>query len=103
MRRFTLAQARERFGGLVDELEKEPFFIVGPGHDAPFAVVLDRESHEQIALQQREWLRTALDEGLADIQAGRVIEADDAFWDAIRRRGRDALAARGKKAKEGAA
>lgn len=106
MRRFTLDEARARFGDLVDELrldapfgeEDGSFFLVEDGK--PVGFVIGREGLLQIMGQQREWLRAAIAEALADDAAGRYVELEtDEDWqrfaERVKREGRERLAREG--------
>lgn len=102
MRRFTVTEARERFGQLLDELALRPirdredgsFFIEDAGK--PVALVLDFDSLEQLFQQQDEWLRTAIAEADADPGDDIVLETDEdvaRFIAAIGEQGRARLEA----------
>lgn len=107
MRRFTVEQARERFGDLVDEIrlgvpfgegDDGSFFIEQDGR--PVGLVLAREGLLQVFNQQEELVKDAVAKGVADLEAGRCVElATDRDWDefveGIKRRGREQLAREG--------
>jgi hypothetical protein len=107
MRRFTVEQARERFGDLVDEIrlgvpfgegDDGSFFIEQDGR--PVGLVLAREGLLQVFDQQEELVKDAVAKGVADLEAGRCVElATDRDWDefveGIKRRGREQLAREG--------
>ena len=103
MRKFTVEEARARFGDLIDELrldtpvgeEDGSFFLVEDGK--PVGVVIGREGLHQIMEQQDEWMRAAVAEGLADLETGRYTELQtdedwERFFEDIKREGREALA-----------
>jgi hypothetical protein len=108
MRRFTVEEARERFGDLVDELklgrpfgegDDGSFFIEQDGK--PVGMVLARESLLQVFDQQEEWMRDAVAKGMADHEAGRYVElVTDQDWydfaEGIKRRGRERLEREGR-------
>jgi hypothetical protein len=114
MRRFTVEEARERFGDLVDELglgrpfgegDDGSFFIEQDGK--PIGMVLARESLLQVFDQQGEWVRDAVAKGEADIAAGHytVLETDedwDRFFDDIKREGRARLEREGRECPDAA-
>jgi PHD/YefM family antitoxin component YafN of YafNO toxin-antitoxin module len=91
MRRISVAEARERFRDLLDELSNGGFFLVESGHALPLGVMLDREACEQVFAQQDEWLRAAIAEADADIAAGRVEPLTDELIERIEREGRERL------------
>jgi predicted transcriptional regulator len=104
MRTISTAQARERFGELVDELrigtpfgveDDGSFFIEEDGK--PVGLVVARESIVQLFQQQEEWMRNAIAEGEAALAAGDYVELKSeedvhAFFEDIKRRGRERLA-----------
>lgn len=103
MRRITVAEARARFGELLDELrldtpageEDGSFFLEQDGR--PVGMVIGREGLHWITTQQEEWLRNAIAEGIADLEAGRYTElATDQDWEdlfeRIKREGRERMA-----------
>lgn len=105
MRTFTLEQARERFGDLIDHIkvgaplgeeDDGSFFIEHDGK--PVGLVLARESLHHVFEQQDDWMKAAIAEGVADLEAGNgvTLETEDdvrAFFDDIRRDGRERLEA----------
>ena len=77
MRKFTVEEARARFGDLVDQIklgapfgeeDDGSFVIVQDGE--PVGLVLARESLLQVWEQQDDWMRAAIAEGEAAIAAG---------------------------------
>lgn len=104
MRRFTVDEARKRFGGLVDEIKLgAPFGEADDGSflieqdGKPVGLVLARESLLHVFEQQDDWMKAAIAEGVADLEAGRYTElATDQDWDdffeGVMRRGRERLA-----------
>jgi len=109
MRKFTVEEARARFGDLVDEIklgapfgeeDDGSFVIVQDGE--PVGLVLARESMLQVWEQQDDWMQAAIAEGEADIAAGRVVELTDELLEDICRRGRERLRAEGKLPKDAA-
>ena len=71
------------------EAQRSPVVIEKNGK--PVAVVLSYEEHSEIEQAKLEWLRAAIAEGLADIEAGRVRNLDDALVEEICARGRSTL------------
>lgn len=114
MRTISATEARERFGERVDELrigtpfgaeDDGSFFIEEDGK--PVGLVLARESIVQLFQQQEEWMRNAIAEGMADLEAGRYIElATDQDWndffERIKREGRERLAREGEQCPDAA-
>src|SRR3954447_3550839 len=102
MRKFTVEEARARFGDLVDQIklgapfgeeDDGSFVIVQDGE--PVGLVLARESLLHVWEQQEDWMRAAVAEGLADLEAGRYTELHtDEDWEClledIKREGREA-------------
>lgn len=113
MRRINVAEARERFGELIDELrldnsageEDGSFFLEQDGK--PVGIVIGREGLHWVMTQQEEWMRTAIAEGEADLAAGRctVLETDEDwenFFEGIKREGREEMAREGRECPEAA-
>lgn len=113
MRRINVAEARERFGDLLDELRLETpagkedgsFFIEDNGK--PVGIVIGREGLHWVMTQQEEWMRDAVAKGEADHAAGRYVElVTDQDWDefaeGIKRRGRERLERKGRLCPEAA-
>ncbi len=104
MRTISTAEARERFGELVDELRIDtPFGAEGDGSffieedGKPVGLVLARESIVQLFQQQDEWMRNAIAEGEVALAAGDYVELETeedvhAFFEKVKRRGRERLA-----------
>ena len=115
MRKFTVEEARARFGDLVDQIklgapfgeeDDGSFVIVQDGE--PVGLVLARESLLQVWEQQDDWMRAAIAEGEAAIAAGDCVEFDTeedlhAFFERIKEEGRERLAAKEERACRGAA
>lgn len=77
MRTFTAAEAKNRFGELLDAARREPVRI--EKHGRAVAVMVSEEDYALLQQLKREALREVLAEGAADAAAGRVYPLDDAF------------------------
>lgn len=77
MRTFTAADAKNRFGELLDTARREPVRI--EKHGRAVAVMVSEEDYALLQQMKREALREVLAEGAADAAAGRVHSLDDAF------------------------
>ena len=86
---MTARDAKNRFGELLMEAQRAPVTIEKNGK--PVAVVESFEEHQERERLKLEWLRAAVAEGLADADAGRVREFDDALLEEIITEGRSRL------------
>lgn len=77
MRTFTAADAKNRFGELLDTARREPVRI--EKHGRAVAVMVSEEDYALLQQMKREALRETLAEGAADAAAGRLHSLDDAF------------------------
>jgi prevent-host-death family protein len=86
---MSAKEAKNRFGELLLEAQRGPVTIEKNGR--PVAVLQSFEDHQEVERLKLEWLRTAVAEGLADIEAGRVRELDDELFEEITATGRSPL------------
>ena len=77
MRTFTAADAKNRFGELLDTARREPVRI--EKHGRAVAVIVSEEDYALLQQMKREALREVLAEGAADAAAGRSIEGEALF------------------------
>lgn len=77
MRTFTAADAKNRFGELLDTARREPVRI--EKHGRAVAVMVSEEDYALLQTMKREALISKLAEGEADSHAGRVRTLDQAF------------------------
>jgi prevent-host-death family protein len=77
MRTFTAADAKNRFGELLDTARREPVRI--EKHGRAVAVMVSEEDYALLQEMKREALKEALADSAADAAAGRVYSLDDAF------------------------
>lgn len=75
MRKVTAEEAKAGLDELLRGLEAEDVVIEAEGE--PVAVLLPLTRYAAEAEARRAWLRAALAEGRADLEAGRVIELGD--------------------------
>ncbi len=77
MRRFTAAEAKNRFGELLDSAQRGPVTI--EKHGRPAAVILSADDYEALSALKLTALREEIAVGLADAAAGRTTEGKAAF------------------------
>jgi prevent-host-death family protein len=91
MRTMSAKDAKNHFGELLMEAQKAPVTIEKNGK--PIAVVYSYDDHHHIEQAKLEWLKAAIAEGLADLDAGRSRELTDDLVAEICERGRSSLEA----------
>jgi len=72
MRRMSAKEAKNHFGELLMEAQKAPVTIEKNGK--PVAVVYSMEWHAAAEEAKLDWLKRAVAEGVADLEAGRYTE-----------------------------
>ena len=77
METVSASDARREFGEMILKTQKGPVGINKNGK--PVAVMVSASAFEAYQTLQREALRHAIDDGIADIKAGQVIGGEDAF------------------------
>lgn len=77
MRTFTAADAKNRFGELLDTARREPVRI--EKHGRAVAVMVSEEDYALLQQMKREALREVLAEGAADAAAGRAADGEALF------------------------
>ena len=75
MRTMSAKDAKNHFGELLMEAQRAPVTIEKNGK--PVAVVYSFEEHHHIEAAKLEWLKAAVAEGVADLEAGRSAELSD--------------------------
>jgi prevent-host-death family protein len=89
VRTMSAKEAKNRFGELLLEAQRGPVTIEKNGR--PVAVLQSFEEHQQVERLKLDWLRAAVADGLADVEAGRVRDFDEALFEEIVREGRSPL------------
>ena len=83
MRSMTALEAKNRFGELLDAAQREPVTITK--HGRPVAFVVSAEDYKELESLKLTQLRSEIQKGLADLEAGRVIDGKSALR-ALRKR-----------------
>ena len=89
MRTMSAKDAKNHFGELLMEAQKSPVTIEKNGK--PIAVVYSYDDHRHIEQAKLEWLKAAIAEGFADLDAGRSRELTDDLVNEICAKGRLSL------------
>lgn len=71
------AEAKTNFGALLEKAQREPITISKKGR--PVAVLISMEEFEANQKLKLEQLRREVQAGLADLEAGKVVSAAEAF------------------------
>ena len=79
MRTVSSGDAKNRFGELLDTAQREPVTI--EKHGRPVAVMVSAEDYEEIEAMKLDALRAKIQQGLADLEAGRVTSSEEVFAD----------------------
>ena len=77
METLSASDAKREFGELLLKVQKGPVGINKNGK--PVAVMVSAEAFDELQAMQRQALQQAIDKGVADIKAGRVIDGDKVF------------------------
>lgn len=77
MRTFSAADAKNRFGELLDAAQREPVRIEKHGRGA--AVVVSEADYAELAFQIAEIERYKIERGLADLDSGRSVDGETFF------------------------
>lgn len=83
MRTFSSADAKNRFGELLDAAQRGPVRI--EKHGRATAVVVSEADYAEIAFQIAEIERFKIERGLADLDAGRKVDGET-FLDDLKSR-----------------
>lgn len=79
MRTVSSADAKNRFGELLDTAQREPVTI--EKHGRPVAVIVSAEEYQGIEAMKLNELRAKVQRGMVDVAAGRVTDAEEVFAD----------------------
>ena len=77
METISASDAKREFGELILKAQKGPVGINKNGK--PVAVMMSASAFAAFQAMRREALQQAIDEGIADIKAGRVVDGEEAF------------------------
>lgn len=77
MTRYSAADAKNRFGEMLDAAQREP--VVIEKHGRPVAVVVSHEDFEDFQAAKLALLKLEIEKGLADAAAGRVVDGEEAM------------------------
>lgn len=75
MQTLTASDAKREFGDLLLKVQSEPVSINKNGK--PVAVVLSYAEYEQLAAHKSAHLKAQIQQGIADLEAGRVASGND--------------------------
>ncbi len=70
MERISATDAKREFGEVLLKAQQAPVGIDKNGK--PVAVVLSADAYEEMAALNRQYLEQAIEQGVADVQSGRV-------------------------------
>lgn len=74
---ISASEAKTNFGQLLERVQREPLTISKKGRPVAVLMSMDEfETHQRLKLEQ---LRRAVQAGLADLNAGKVIDGAEAF------------------------
>jgi prevent-host-death family protein len=76
---LNASDAKREFGEVLLKAQKAPVGINKNGK--PVAVMVSASTFELFQNMQQQLLQKSIDEGLADIEAGRLVEGDTVFAD----------------------
>ena len=79
MRTFSAADAKNRFGELLDAAQRGPVRI--EKHGRATAVMVSEAEYAELAFQVAEIERYKIEKGLADLDAGRTVDGPTFFDD----------------------
>lgn len=74
---IAAAEAKTNFGALLDKAQREPVTISKNGR--PVAVVMSAEAFEEHQQAKLRLLREAVEKGLEDMRAGRILSHEEAM------------------------
>ena len=77
METLSASDARREFGEVLLKAQKGPVGINRNGK--PVAVMVSAETFDELQAVQRAALQQAIDDGMADIKAGNMVEDDEVF------------------------
>lgn len=74
MERFTAAEAKQKFGQVVDKAQRAPVQITK--HGRCVAYLISSEDYEEEQRQKQLYLFSILKQGLSDSKAGRTVSLE---------------------------
>ena len=77
METVSASDAKREFGEVLLKAQKGPVRINKNGK--PVAVMVSAETFDELQAAQRAALQQAIDDGMADIKAGNIVEGDEVF------------------------
>lgn len=77
METVNASDAKREFGEVLLKAQKGPVRINKNGK--PVAVMVSAETFDELQAAQRAALQQAIDDGMADIKAGNIVEGDEVF------------------------
>ena len=77
METVNASDAKREFGEVLLKAQKGPVEINKNGK--PVAVIVSAETFDELQAVQRAALQQAIDDGMADIKAGNIVEGDEVF------------------------
>ena len=77
METISASDAKREFGEMILKAQKGPIGINKNGK--PVAVMVSASDFEDYQAERREALQRAIDDGIADIKAGRVVDGEGTF------------------------
>lgn len=78
METVNASDAKREFGEVLLKAQKGPVRIDKNGK--PVAVMVSAETFDELQAAQRAALQQAIDDGMADIKAGNIVEGDEVFF-----------------------
>jgi len=83
METLNASDAKREFGELLMKAQRKPVAINKNGK--PIAVLVSAVKYQEIERMKEEYLRSAIQEGLSDLEAGHVQSGKDVFDDVRKR------------------
>jgi prevent-host-death family protein len=83
MRKIAALEAKNRFGELLDNAQREPVMI--EKHGRPVAVMVSAQEYKDLEALRLTSLKLEIRKGLDDIAAGRTVDGAQAFKRARKR------------------
>ena len=77
METISASDAKREFGEMILKAQKGPIGINKNGK--PVAVMVSASAFEEFQAMRRQVFQQAIDEGIADIKAGRLVDGEEAF------------------------
>lgn len=74
---MTAAEAKQKFGKLMEKAQRGPVEITKHGH--AISVLVSKEDYERDQFFRTRWLKEKLKRSDEDIRAGRIYDADDVY------------------------